>query len=283
MPNIGLVLSGGFAKGAYQVGVLKALSEYLQPDDITYICASSIGVLNAYCFVQNKLGDAEQVWRNQRFSGVASFAQMYARSSYVPDAIKEITKQYRPFKSSFYATLLNISNRTLNYHNLKDVEPELIWGYLQASVSLPLLSKVVEISGTKYCDGAIVDNIPVTPLVSKPLDYAIVVHFDKSNYVFENEHFDNKLIKLNFMDNKIIKDSLAFDKDSVAYMIEAGYEESISIFDMHFKKGIDDLEYIYSKAQYINALRGKQDFRLTGDIAMSNMNKVMKRIIRQKL
>ena len=44
--NIGLVLSGGMAKGAYQVGALKAINELFPKGSIKYISASSIGVLN---------------------------------------------------------------------------------------------------------------------------------------------------------------------------------------------------------------------------------------------
>ncbi|MCL2391467.1 MAG: patatin-like phospholipase family protein [Oscillospiraceae bacterium] len=283
MPNIGLVLSGGFAKGAYQVGVLKALNEYLKPDQIAYISASSIGTLNAYCFVQNKLVELDHLWRNHNFENIRSFTHAYVRNTYVPDAIKNVTKEYLPFRSSLYTTLLNINTRTLNYVDLKDIDPGMIWGYLQASVSLPIVSKVVAISGTKYCDGAFVDNIPVKPLLIKPLDYAIVVHFDQSSYAFENDHFNSKLIKLNFMDNKVVKDSLAFDEQSISYMIKSGYEESLSMFDMYFKNGIDDVDYIYSKIRYIDNLRGKQHFRLTGDVVVNNLNKVLKRLIKTKL
>jgi len=282
MPNIGLILSGGFAKGAYQVGVLKALKEYIAVDDINYICASSIGTLNAFCFVQDKLDEVEHMWRSHPFTGITSFMQSYVRSEYVPNSIKEITKQYIPFKPSLYTTLVNISKRSLNYIDLREVDPSIVWGYLQASVSLPMLSKIVEISGIKYCDGALVDNIPVKPLLTKPLDYAIVIHFDKSNHFFENETFDQKLIKVNFMDDKIIKDSLAFDSNSIDYMIQTGYEEGKTLFDVYFKNGIDDIDYIYKKIRYFNELRGKQSFRLTGDVVVNNMNKVLKRLIRIK-
>ena len=43
--NIGLVLAGGFAKGAYQIGALRAIREYFEPEDIEYVSASSIGII----------------------------------------------------------------------------------------------------------------------------------------------------------------------------------------------------------------------------------------------
>jgi len=283
MPNVGLVLSGGFAKGAYQVGVLKALNNYFSPDQITCISASSIGVLNAYAFVQNRLDYAEEIWRNQKFEGINAFIQAYIRSSYLSDAISYLAKKHTPFPSQLYTSLINVTQRKLNYVNLKDISPEQIENYLQASISLPVLSKIPEISGNKLCDGAPVDNIPIQPLMKHPLDYAIVVHFDTSNYIFENKYFDSKIIKINFMDSSIIRDSLAFDKDSISYMIKTGYEESMTMFDLYFKNGVDDVEYILSKIRFINDMRGKQSFRLTGDIVVRNMNKALKRIIRAKI
>jgi predicted acylesterase/phospholipase RssA len=233
--------------------------------------------------VQNRLDDAEKMWLSQDFADVHSFTHAYARSSYVPNTIKKFTKEYLPFESNLYTTLLNITERKLNYINLKEIDPGLIWGYLQASVSLPMVSKIVEISGIKYCDGAFVDNIPVTPLLSGPLDYAIVVHFDQSDYVFESKKFNKKLIKLNFMDDKIIKDSLAFDKGSISHMINVGYERGMKMFDLHFKNGIDDIDFILDKIQFIDQLRGKQSFRLTGDVVIDNMNRILKKVIKSKL
>jgi len=283
MPNIGLVLSGGFAKGAYQVGVLKALRQFFTPDEFAYISASSIGTLNAYCFVQNKLDEAERVWRNQKFAGIRSFTHAYARSDYVPNAIRDVTKMFSAYKPDLYTTLLNINTRSLNYVNLKEIDPKIIWGYLQASVSLPMVSRIVDINGTKYCDGAFVDNIPTKPLLDKPLDYAIVIHFDRSSYIFENNYFDNKLIKMNFLDNKIIGNSLSFDEESIAYMIKTGYDESMTMFEMYFKNGIHDIEYICDKIRFINNLRGKQPFRLTGDVVVSNLNRVLKKVVKSKI
>ena len=61
--RIGLVLSGGMAKGAYQVGVLKAISEYILPQNFSYISSSSVGVLNSYAFVAGTLDKAEDTWK----------------------------------------------------------------------------------------------------------------------------------------------------------------------------------------------------------------------------
>ena len=283
MPNVGLVLSGGFAKGAYQIGVLKAMKEVFGDGEIKYISASSVGTLNAYSFVQNKLDVAENMWRNLNFKGFRSFAKAYMNGTQIVEAIREIEGEFNSIYPNFYITCLNISKVELNYINLKNVAQSQIKDYLLASVMLPLFSRAIEISGNKYVDGAMIDNIPVRPLAKHHFDYAVVVHFDNNNYLFENEYFDSKLIKMNFLDDEIIKTSLSFDQDSVSHMIKCGYEESMTIFDVIFKKGVDDLEYIYQKNKFINDIRGNKSFRITGDVVLNNLNKVAKKIISYKI
>jgi len=281
MPNVGLVLSGGFAKGAYQVGVLKAVKEFFADGEIKYVSASSVGALNAYAFLQDKMDVAEDMWRNLDFGGFRAFTKNYVRGSHISDAIEKLADTTRP-QPFLYVTCFNTTKRKLNYINLKNVKTSEVKDYLRASVMLPMVSRAVVISGMKYIDGALVDNIPVRPIMKHPLDYAIVVHFDNDNYLFENDYFDSKLIKINFVGNSLIKNSLAFDKNSVSYMINSGYEEGISILNMIFKNGIDDLDYIYQKIGFLNGLRGKKKFRLTGDVVVNNINKVLKKIISSK-
>ena len=57
--KLGLVLGGGTAKGAFQLGVLKALARVFPPESFSCISASSVGVMNAYAFCteQNYCGE----------------------------------------------------------------------------------------------------------------------------------------------------------------------------------------------------------------------------------
>ena len=49
--EIGLVLAGGGGKGAYEVGVWKALNDYGIAQKITVISGTSVGWLNAALFI----------------------------------------------------------------------------------------------------------------------------------------------------------------------------------------------------------------------------------------
>lgn len=70
-PHTGLVLSGGGARAAYQVGVLRAIAEILpahEPNPFDIICGTSAGALNAAglathaCCLHDGVGMLESVW-----------------------------------------------------------------------------------------------------------------------------------------------------------------------------------------------------------------------------
>lgn len=78
-PVVGLILSGGGARAAYQVGVLKAIAEILPegtPNPFPVICGSSAGAINAAALAVDATHFHEgvsrlvHVWRNFRVSQV---------------------------------------------------------------------------------------------------------------------------------------------------------------------------------------------------------------------
>lgn len=70
--KIGLVLGGGGAKGAYQIGCWKALREsgFVNFDAIA---GTSVGALNAVLVAQDEFGKAESIWHDMSFGRVLRF------------------------------------------------------------------------------------------------------------------------------------------------------------------------------------------------------------------
>ncbi|MFW5913882.1 MAG: patatin-like phospholipase family protein, partial [Bacillota bacterium] len=58
----GIALAGGGARGAYQIGVLKALKEKGYLKNIHAVSGASVGSLNAVFIVMDALDDAESLW-----------------------------------------------------------------------------------------------------------------------------------------------------------------------------------------------------------------------------
>lgn len=174
MQKIGLVLSGGLAKGAYQFGVIKAINELINYDSITAISASSVGILNAYAYINHELDTAEKIWQSVNCKNMTQFIRNVLQSDFLDEQIKKIPPCSNLQEKDFYITLLNATDKSIDYVNLKDTDPELIEKFIRAGITLPPFNKPYRIMTTEYFDGALVDNIPISPLVTADLDCIIL-------------------------------------------------------------------------------------------------------------
>lgn len=60
--KVGVVLSGGGAKGAYEIGVWKAFEEYGITENVKAISGTSVGALNAALFVCTDTETQKEIW-----------------------------------------------------------------------------------------------------------------------------------------------------------------------------------------------------------------------------
>ena len=89
-PTVGLVLSGGGAKGAAQVGALKYLEEIGMPVD--FVCGTSIGgMLGGMYAVGYRSGELEQLFRSQDWDVMLSD---YVDPVYIPYSMKMYNSRY---------------------------------------------------------------------------------------------------------------------------------------------------------------------------------------------
>ena len=278
--RVGIVLSGGMAKGAYQVGALRAIQNYIPRNAIHYLSSASIGVLNGYAFDQNKLDEAERMWKEICIDDTRFFISQILRSCLIQEDIKKIYSPDNKFHRHFYATFLDYSHMKVVYKNLAKEDPELVGKYLKASVSMPIYNKAVKIDKTLLFDGAVVDNIPVFPLKNKNFDYLICIYFDNYSYRFENKNFDEKIIHLTFPDDKFVKTSVVFSKENIERMLEAGYERTNYILDRVIGKDYTDVEAIRK-----NILLRDDDIkvRITGEVLTTGLNKLSQKFLRKNI
>ena len=281
--NIGLVLSGGMAKGALQLGALYALSECIPLEEIKYVTCASVGTLNGYAYMTNKLERAKKMWselcNNDKKMGLTQFL----RSDILQEDIIGLYDPNDSVSAEFYCSLFELSTKSIVYKDLSKVDKDKIPLYLKASVALPVCNRVVEVDGSGYFDGAVVDNIPVFPLLDRELDYVICIYFDDICYKFESTEFDNKIIKITFPNETSLKQSFVFQQDSIDDMLEEGYERTRSILKEYFSDGYDNLEQIYRNIDFINRNSKDSRLRLTGDVIITNFNKITQKLTRRKI
>ena len=281
MKHIGLVLSGGMGKGAYQIGALKALSKYFQPMDFEYVSAASVGVLNSYAYLTGNLEKAHDIWTSVNLQGDKRFITSVLKSAFLQDIITSIVSDNR-IPTTFYVPLLDLPHNELNYYNFTDISTADMESYLKASVAMPFYNKGIVIGDKTLYDGAVVDNIPVYPVLKHELGYVICIYFDDFNYVFEDHSLDNRIIKLTFPDNKLVSNSVNIKHESIMYMIEEGYRRTDEILSFIFAEGTDNLPAIYSRIAERNLQDSKKKIRITGDVVVTNMNRLLKKIVRSK-
>ena len=71
MEKKAIVLCGGGAKGAYQIGALKALNKVGYKYDI--VTGTSVGALNGAFAVMGDIKKAENIWSKLDMEGIFSF------------------------------------------------------------------------------------------------------------------------------------------------------------------------------------------------------------------
>lgn len=281
--NIGLVLSGGMAKGAYQIGVLRAINNFIPLNEVKYISCASVGVLNGYAYATEELDRAEAMWKKICNNDTRVFISQLLKSSMLQQNIAELYRPDKTLSSKFYCSLLDMTHRNIVYKDLSMVDSTQIPLFLKASVAMPVYNRAVQIDNTSYFDGAMIDNIPVYPLLKHKLDYIICVYFDDVCYNFENTYFNNKIIKITIPCESMLKQSLIFKRDRIEDMINDGYERAMYLLRSVFAEGYDNLETIYGAIEQMNRENRNHSFRVTGDVLVTNLNKITQKLTRRKI
>ena len=281
--NIGLVLSGGMAKGAYQVGALKAINNFVPKEDVKCISCASVGVLNGYAYITGKLDHVEMLWKKVCENNTRFFVNQILRSSLLQQSIESLWDENDSVNSKFFASLLDINAKNLVYKDLSAVDKDKILTYLKASVAMPLYNKAVAVDDTAFFDGAMIDNIPIYPIIQYDLDYVICIHFDDISYKFENSDINSKVLKISFPVTNRFKQSVLFEASSIDVMIKSGYDSTMHLLKSVFYNGYDDLENILYNINYINSISTNTKTRITGDLLVSNLNKVMQKLTDRKI
>lgn len=210
----GLVLAGGGGKGAYQIGVLKAIFEYGLEDQIVAVSGSSIGALNGVLFAQGDIALMESVWKEiepeeildiqatgadlmetlqEKFEVFGEFLGSISINEYLRKAkeegicsregllkiLEEEMDLQKVIHSSkkIYATIASMENNipVAKYCLLNGKTEEEIKQILLASSALPVVYDAVDIGGVFYRDGGLADNVPAMPIIQEGIENLIVV------------------------------------------------------------------------------------------------------------
>ena len=66
-------------------------------------------------------------------------------------------------------------------------------------------------------------------------------------------------------------------------MMKDGFERTSKLLNSVFACGYDNTEYIYKEIEKLNATVGDNSLRVTGDVLVTNLNKITQRLMRKKI
>lgn len=280
--KIGVVLAGGMSKGFYEIGCLNAIFDFFGKENIECISASSIGALTAYAGVT---GQSEYLINALKDIDVRKSGSFFPPLSGKADLIQKIRGIVLEDNSGLpqmYITVWNYTEKKVEYVPLHNLTKKEIQNYLCAAVAIPVFNKGVKINGSTMFDGALIDNIPVFPLLKKNLDFVFCIYFDFKNYIFEDGQFDRKIIKLYDFPFQKRWDGLVFDPNRVDEMAEYGYDYTSRIIKSIFSSAEKDI--IERNIRNMNEQAGAaKSRRFTSDIILTNLNKVTRRFAKRKI
>ena len=199
--KIGLVLEGGAMRGMYTAGVLDVfLENKIKVDGIIGVSA---GVLFGVNYLSKQKGRVirynKKYSKDKRYMGLFSLIKtgniINKDFAYyeVPTKLDIFDqKSYAKSNIPFYATVTNVETGKAEYIKVDDVFLQM--ELLRATSAMPIVSRIVELDGKKYLDGAIADSIPIDKMKELGYDKIIVVLTKPSGY--KKKKRGNVLIKL---------------------------------------------------------------------------------------
>ena len=250
--KIGLVLGGGGGKGAYQVGVWKALKEFKIDKRIGYISGTSIGSLNSLLFLNGDLDNAINVWSNvtkevaltkRSFKDIFTKRALFSRQGFIDLADKNVDFEKvskSKIKSFVVATPDTKVKGAPSSFCLNGKKKEDIIDIVLASSAIPFVFEPVYINGIKYRDGYMVDNNPVRLLKEQGCNLIFVVPLKEFSTAYECADENTTIIDFvsGYNDYGIIDGTLDFVADRAKMRINHGYHVAKQLIEELINEGV---------------------------------------------
>ncbi|MCU6734259.1 patatin-like phospholipase family protein [Diplocloster agilis] len=194
----GIVLEGGGARGAYQVGAWRALAE--AGVKISAVAGTSVGALNGALICMGDIDKAEHLWREVSYSQVMDvddvlMSQIFMGTADPIETMKEmmrllkdggaditplrklieenVDEEYiRKSPVAFYLLTFSISELKELDLGIDEIPPGMLNDLLIASAYLPVF-KTERLHGKVYMDGGMFNNVPLPSLVNR--DYKDII------------------------------------------------------------------------------------------------------------
>lgn len=262
LPKIALVLDGGGARGAYQIGVYLAMEKYRLIPQITCMSGGSVGSFFTALYRLNDSKKMIDIWMKMDKKTVLSPAKSTVSSLrsvifekggyYTRDGLVKYIEDYFDLAKVFdtdmpifasCAQKVEIMNKVYYepaYFQLNKKTPEEILPVLLASSAIPMVFDPVEVRGNTYVDCMKADNEPFFPLMQYDWDMLFIVPLTDAHY---NKHYDNfpKTVVdfgLPAMMNLPLLNMIDFDPSYTEDYVSKGYQTANTILEYMNNNGL---------------------------------------------
>jgi len=181
-----LILSGGGARGAFQVGVCQYLQEVGWVPEM--VCGTSIGAINAVGIGSGmkleemahfwKIYDRRKMFRITMLKFILSLFKLRRFSPLMdPTPMREMLSKLvdldalRESRQEIIITAVNLKTSQLRYFNQSKIDID----HVMASAAVPMIFPWQFIEGEPHWDGGVMDNTPIIPALEHGAKQIIVV------------------------------------------------------------------------------------------------------------
>ena len=274
-----VVLSGGGAKGSYQLGVWKALRELHIKYDI--VTGTSIGALNGVLMCENSYFKAKRIWRklnleylfnelpksNKEIDILKLFGGNFIKNGGMDIKKIETILEDNVNKRKFYNSKIDFGLITYNFTTKKPlilskekIPRDKLIDYLMASATCYPAFKMKEIDGDKYIDGGYYDNLPVELAIELGAEFLIIVDLGSPGFKKRpSKQVDSIVIK----PKNNISFFLNFDEKTAKINVKFGYNDTLKAFKkldgnkFTFKKNTISTYYLNNKDNLLDTTEKK--------------------------
>lgn len=284
-----IVLSGGGSKGAYQIGVWKALRELNIKYDI--VTGTSIGSVNGLMMVQNEYHKASYLWKNIGYNDLFDIEfkndgdELETYKKYASEFIKnggmETSKMFKFLeavfnKKKFFNSKIDFGIVTVNLTKLKpkilkkkDMKDDFLKYILASGTCFPAF-QLTSIDNCKFIDGGYYDNLPIQTAIDLGADEIIAI--DLGNIGIK-KNVNDKNIKIKYIKPRNDLGSfLIFNKFQSRKAIKYGYNDALKVYGVldgnkyTFKKDSLDLNYKKNGIKYFDFINKKYKNKIDSKI-----------------
>lgn len=269
-----IVLSGGGAKGSYQIGFWKAIRKLNIDFDV--ITGTSVGALNGALMIQDSYKDALKLWKNISYKGILKddIDVEEIKKTYVKYALKggieptnlhemmeDIIDEEKIRNSNINYGLVTVKFPSMKKMELekKDIPKGKFAEYLMASSACFPFFEAKEINGTSYIDGGYYDNLPINLAIKLGATEIIAVDLEAIGF---KRSVKNKVVDIKYISPKSdIGGILEFESDIAIRNIRYGYNDTMKAFDKldgnkyTFRKNSLEKNYKKYKNKFINVIK----------------------------